>query len=114
MTTKTTYKLYIAYQRGQWKSLRREFDNEKEAFDAIEKIAANHQHTTKLAIGSLTVTEDTVMVIRGRNTFLKPAPIIHCKTCNKRKYRKNINPKTGVCLVCEMREAVEIEQPILI
>jgi hypothetical protein len=110
MNRKTTYKLYICYGKDKWHDLRRDADDPDKAFRTQEHIAKEHGKTTKIAIVEVCYT--TISLTYGTNTILKPKRTTHCKACHKRRFRKNINPKTGICLACEMRKSVNEDTPI--
>jgi predicted house-cleaning NTP pyrophosphatase (Maf/HAM1 superfamily) len=109
MKTKIYYELWICYGHNKWHDLKRGSDNYARAGEIAEKIAAEHTKTTKIAIVRVSISRDTPILIYGTNTFLKPRQMHTCKQCGKRRKNKNINPASGVCLVCEMRNSVDSE-----
>jgi hypothetical protein len=110
MTSTTIYKLYICYGKDKWHDLKRDTDDLDKAYRTQEHIAKEHGKTTKIKIISIVTYYFEHNTVIGTNTILKPKKTTHCKTCGKRRFRKNINPNTGICLTCEMREEVNQEK----
>jgi hypothetical protein len=113
MKTKTYYELWICYGHNKWHDLKRTAETEPRAQHIAETIAREHTKSTKIAVVAVTVSRITLQTQKGTNTFLKPKQMHTCKQCGKRRKNKNINPASGVCLVCEMRSEVDKKQPTL-
>jgi hypothetical protein len=110
MKAKTYYELWICYGKKKWHDLKRGADTEHRCMHIAEEIAKEHTKTTKIAVVKVELKKNTLQVYSGTNTILKPRQMKKCHQCGKRRKNKNINPKSGVCLVCEMREAVNKKQ----
>jgi predicted house-cleaning NTP pyrophosphatase (Maf/HAM1 superfamily) len=110
MKTKIYYELWICYGHNKWHDLKRTADTAERICHIGEEIAKEHTKTTKLAIVRVVLSRDTLHIATGNCTFLKPRTYAKCKECGKRRKNKNINPASGVCLVCELRAATDASQ----
>jgi ribosomal protein L32 len=107
MKTTKYYTPYIKYSNaGKWEAIARRFTDVDTAMRCIAHIADVHSPTTRIALVCTTIEEDTIGVVRGCNDKPKNPRLVVCNTCGNKKFRKNINPKTGTCLACEMRKEV--------
>jgi hypothetical protein len=105
--TTTTYRPYIAYSKGKWYPIQRCFDNIDKALRCIEEIRKLHKPTAKIALVTQTIEIDTIKLVRGTKPLDEPkvTQYLKCIECGSNRFRKNINPNTGVCLTCEMKKA---------
>lgn len=115
MKTKRIWKPYINYRGKKWYPIDRTFDNFATAERCVDHIADVHVETTRIALVAITTTYRTLSVVQGKKKpEQKNSRYEFCSECKRRRFRKNINPETGICLTCEMKMQVEKSQPTLI
>ena len=111
MKSVTKWKPYINYRGKKWYPIDRVFDNFATAERCVDHIADNHVGTTRIALVAITTTYNTLSVAYGKKkSDQKVSRYEFCSECKKRRYRKNIDPNTGLCLACAMRLSIEHEQ----
>lgn len=109
MKTSKLYSIYISYKPKVWHSIDRSWPDVDKAMRALTEIAGNHKPTTRLALVCTTTEVDTILVKHGYQEGERQPQYIKCKQCDANRFRKNINPQTGVCLKCEMRNEIETQ-----
>jgi hypothetical protein len=110
MKVKHYYELWICYGRNKWYDLKRTADTLDRIKHIASEIAKEHTKTTKIGIVKVELKKDTLEAQWGTNTVLRPRQMKKCHQCGKRRKNKNINPKSGVCISCELRESVNKNQ----
>jgi hypothetical protein len=106
MKTQQHWIPYINYRGKKWHKIERVFNDYDTAVRCIKHMQEAHQSTTRIALVLVTTMRSTPVIVFGTKTVASQPRYNICKTCNKRRFRKNINQTTGVCLTCEMRAEV--------